>query len=226
MYLTYSLLDFGFDIKKKHRHEGPDVHIIEAGQSIWVEAIAPSAGNGPDSISIPDGNEAFLVPEDKIVLRFTSAVAEKYGKYQKYLSKGLVSNYDPFIIAINGQGVPFSSDDGIPYIVQSVLPFGLPSIIFNFDTGEVEKSFYTYRPSIDKSSGVTISTDLFLSEDYAGISGLIYTQTDVTNIPNKAGSDFLFLHNPLARNPLQLAWLRAGLEYRMDGDNLMCRRIG
>ena len=48
MYLACTLLDAGFSLHS--RDAGPDIRVNTKGAPIWVEAIAPTAGSGPDAI--------------------------------------------------------------------------------------------------------------------------------------------------------------------------------
>ncbi len=64
-----------------------------------------------------------------------------------------------------------------------------------------------------RSSGSSIETDLFLNPDYQGLSGIIYSQKDLFNLPSQMGDEFIFVHNPLAKNPIPDEYFKFGVEY-------------
>lgn len=192
-------------IEKGHRvicpKPGPDV-CIESEQKVWVEAIAPKAGEGPDKVPSMKSGEVQTLPSDQIILRYTSAIAEKFERYQSYVSSGIISNNEPYVIAINGCQIPKARlDDNLPRIVRSVFPIGDEYLTIDRQTGSVKGSGFIFRPSIKKISGSDIPTDLFLREEFAQISAIIFSCSDCCNRPTK-GNDWVVVHNPLAINPI------------------------
>ncbi|SRR6266511_2822640 len=232
MYLACTLKDDGKYLLPKTKWKGPDIEIKSADFSrIWVEAVAASPGTGEDRIPLPklDDKMWFRVPEDRIVLRYTTAIDAKYQKYMHYTDseKGnVIEKSEPYVIAVNGSKVPYAWDwdDEIPYIVQAVLPFGSPTVEINWDTPEKTTSGYEDRPEIKNVKGEGIPTNIFLRKEYEGISGVIFSRVGIHQFRNKMGKDFIFVHNPLALNRLPEGWLRMGREYRMVGNTLECRR--
>jgi hypothetical protein len=232
MYLACTLKDNGKFLLPKTKSKGPDIEIKSADFSrIWVEAITASPGTGEDRIPLPklDDKPGFRVPEDRIVLRYTTAVDAKYQKYIRYTDseKGtVIEESEPYVIAVNGSKVPYAWDwdDEIPYIVQAVLPFGLPTIETNWDTPEKSTPGFEYRTEIKNVKGEGIPTNTFLRKEYEGISGVIFSKAGIHEFRNKMGNDFIFVHNPLALNRLPEGWLTMGREYRVVGNTLECRR--
>jgi hypothetical protein len=146
MYLGCTLLDAGLSLDSKDF--GPDIRIDTKDVPIWVEAISPNAGSGADAVppQIADGRGG-QVPEDQIVLRIRSAIEAKYQVYQNYLSGGIVSPKDPYIIAINGYQIPYSIlDDQPSYVVKAVYPFGMHTITLKAKTGEIVGQGFQHRP--------------------------------------------------------------------------------
>lgn len=199
MDLTVALIERGHSVTCPK--PGPDV-CIEGDQKVWVEAIAPKAGKGPDKVPPVKFGEAQTVPNDQIILRYTSAIAEKFDRYKSYVSSGIISNNEPYVIAINGCQIPSARlDHNPPRIVRSVFPIGDEYLTINRQTGSTKDSGFIFRPSIKKSSGSDIPTDLFLREDLAQISAIIFSCSDCCNRPSK-GNDWVVVHNPLAVNPI------------------------
>jgi len=229
MYLTCVLLDNGCKVLPKTKQKGPDVEIesIEFNR-IWVEAIAATAGDGNDRVPTPKHDDPmwFCVPEEKIVLRYAAAINEKHQKYIRYREDEVIGRTEPYIIAVNGNKIPYASDsdDEIPYIVQAVLPFGLPTIQIEWDSQKEPTSGYAYRNEIIKNSGNNVATNIFQKKEHEGISGVISSRVSVHGLYGKMGTDFVFVHNPLALNKLPEGWLRFGREYRFSENGLEGRR--
>lgn len=226
MYLTCSLMDLGFQVVP-YRGGGPDVKLDFGSKCVWIEAVAPGPGIGADKVEeIEHSVEFFRVPEEQIVLRFQSAIGEKARKARKYLEDKTISPTEPFVIAINGYDIPHArSDDEIPYAIQAVLPIGLPSITFDIKSGDPTHYGYENRRFIEKKSGSPVSTTSFYDREYSVVSGLLYSNVGAYNLL-EAGRDFVFLHNPLADNPLPLGWIDRGHEYWIEDGNLRKRRGG
>lgn len=237
MYLGCALMDQGHTIIQQSGTEHPDVCLSWNGSRIGVEATAPGPGHGDDAVPrLPKAERlpglpfsevtCFRPPDEKVILRYTSAIFTKYDKqYRSHLDKGIISPSEPYILAINGHNVPFSFDDDIPMIVQAVLAIGPPTILIDWETSKVVQAFYAFRPEIKKSSGEPISTSFFLQEEFAGISGVLYSEANARRIDRELGADFLFVHNPKATNPVPKGWINVGYEFRLEGDTLVKERL-
>lgn len=200
MDLTVAFLEDGHKITCPK--PGPDV-CIEDNRKIWVEAIAPKAGNGTDKVPPMKFGEAQTVPNDQIILRYTSAIVDKFERYKRYLASEIISGDDSYIIAINGCQIPCARfDHEPPRIVRSVFPFGDEYITIDKSTGETREIGFEFRASITKHSGSEIPIDLFLQKEFAGISAVIFSCTDCCNRPVE-GNDWIVVHNPLAINPIR-----------------------
>ena len=70
---------------------------------------------------------------------------------------------------------------------------------------------------IHKQSGASVSTDLFLSNEYSCISGIIYSpysSREILGLPaDELGSEFSYVHNRQANCVLPPGWLRTRCEY-------------
>jgi type I restriction enzyme S subunit len=231
MYLACTLKDNGCDLAPKKKEAGPDIEVrITDSPSIWVEAIVATSGIGKDSVPLPkklldNDIDWFCIPEEPIVLRYTNAIYEKYKKYVKYKINLVITGLEPYVIAVNGDKVPYAWDTNgeIPYIVQAVLPFGSLTVDVNYDVPGEAITSYAYRPEIIKVSGMGVPTNIFLRKEYEGISGVLFSRSSILRLSNRMGEDFIFVHNPLALNKLPEGWLKVGREYRVNGSFLECR---
>ena len=226
MYLTCALKKLGKEILPKKRRAGPDIEIENLDSRVWVEAVAATPGNSTNnpmpSEPIPSGKISFFrVPEEKIVLRYTTAIDEKVKKYRGYAGKNVIAINDPYVIAVNGHQVPLSrnDEDEIPYIVQAVLPFGLPFV--NLDEENSNGLLYKYRPELRTPKDGSVQKNIFLLKEYEFISGILFSMVGIYNYRMPMGKDFIFIRNPMAKNRLPPGWLGIGHEYRVDGNLLM-----
>lgn len=229
MYLGCTLLRNNLSLSRKPYSVGPDL-LIDVGnnKNIWIEATAPSKGTGPDRIEVPEPKlgkpEVNSVPTEKIILRLRSAIFDKFQKFKKYRKDKIINEKDIYIIAINGRRVPLSFlENEIPYIVQTVLPFGDETISYDVKTLDVIDLFYKYRPQIEKSTGTPISTRIFLDNKHVGISAILYSNADLFNKPDEMGGDFILVHNPNANNPINIGWFPVAREYWVEDNKLQIR---
>lgn len=223
MYLANVLLNNGMKLSSKDF--GPDICVDSGDKSVWVEAIAPTKGNGADAVPVQEKNgQASNVPEDKIILRLRSAIEEKHRKYLKYISNNTMSKSDPYVIAINGYQLPSWMCQTAPsFIEKAVYPLGCHTVTFNKKTKNIVDRGIEYRPEIIKQNNATVDTTVFQNPDYAGISAIIFSCANVWGLkssqlwesdsPGLVGKDFQVLHNSLANNPIKHGWLKVGREY-------------
>ena len=224
MYLGATFLKHRFTINRGG-DKGPEFYLSNTPKKIWIEAITPGHGNGPDAYELPKtpGNSpvAFTVPTNEIILRLRNAIWEKKRKYESYVADGVVSADDVYIIAINSKRIDtivLSAD--LPNIVKSVYPFGDLVVILDRVTLKIEDEVHEYKDTVKKKSGSLVSTSIFLGDDYAGISAVIYSDVDCANKPDALGSDFLLVHNARATNKLDLGTFKFGYEYWIENSAL------
>jgi len=214
MDLTCCLLGFGFEVHSdKH---GPDIKITNLESPLWIEAIAPNSGKEglPDSVAELTLGIASSVPDEQIILRFTSAINEKHSKYLQYLADNIVKEGEPYVIAINGGQVRQSRQDfDPPRIVRAVFPIGNEYIQFDRKTMKPIGSGFHYKEAVTKANGTDIPIDIFLNPEFSGISAVIYSNSDCCNRPDAAGLDYVVVHNPMAKNPIKPGTFPIGTEY-------------
>jgi hypothetical protein len=225
MYLAGVLLDQKLpvaanDIRQHRRGRGPDIQVgsVEA----WFEAIAATAGEGPDAVPGYSFGECEPVPDEAFKLRLTAAIWEKLRKYQEYLKDGLVSESEPFVIAVNGGAVPHVYQEIFPPRIVGVLfPIGTEVVRFDPQTNTFGDSYFMYQGEVRKKSGASIPTTFFEREETRGISAVIYSTVEAFNCRCALGYDFTLVHNPLAMSPLPQGYLGVGHEWWRESDHLV-----
>jgi hypothetical protein len=228
MYLGVTFLEHRF-LLDPHTRKGPEFYVEINNIRCWVEAIAPSAGEGPDAVPEMEygAKVATSGPVNEIILRLRHAIHEKYKKYQHYLDEGIVGSDEPYILAINSKRIrSIVSASDIPNIVKAVYPFGNLVAVFDRNEATIVDTHYEYRNNIKKKSGADISTDIFLTEEDSGISAVVYSSVDAANYPPKLGADFRLVHNKMADNPIPIGIFQFGVEYWVEKDELKHQQFG
>ncbi len=231
MYLIATLLEKGFPVIKReyrcYKRKGPDVQV--GNLTAWLEAIAVTPGKGPDAVQElePDSEFAVDVPQDKIKMRLTAGIQEKYSKYKAYEKKGIVKQNEPFIIAINAALVTHVQvlELTVPWIVKSLFPIGHEVLQLNVGTRKVVDQYHDYQEYIVKQKGTRIPTIFFEQAESEGISAVLYSTAHVFAY-RKLGAGFKLVHNPKARAPIPKGFLKFGSEYWMEEDKLICKQYG
>lgn len=222
MYLTVTIIQRGYEIKRVS-DKGPEFYISLNNKRIWFEAIAPGPGEGKDHVPEfePDGI-ARLVPIEKILLRFTNALAEKRSKLLEAVNKNIIKPGDSYLLAINCRGIPHAAyGNTMPYYIQALLPFGPLAVNFDTKTGDVVNSFYQYREGVSKLNGTNIATTAFLDSKYNCISAVLNSAVDCVNRPDNLGGDFSILHNPIAESCIDLSAFNWCEQYSLIDNELI-----
>lgn len=224
MYLGSYLLDQGLEVTSKS--EGPDFRITRGDKIIWVEAVTASLGQEgtpdrvPEIIPLSEGGGVQAVPRDKMIIRYRQSLDVKEKKYREYVNDGTVSTDDIKVIAVSRGELRRAGSDGdrLPYIVSAVFPAGQEFITFDRETGNVVGGGRHFQPTIAKANGKPVETLFFTDPDHADISAVIYSSSDIGNIPRQHGADLIVIHNPLANNPLPQGALNIPMEYWAEQD--------
>jgi len=202
-YLTVCFIEMGFEVECLK--PGPDIGIKFNGHKIWIEATTPTNGDPNSAHSIPkvepDGT-VYTVPNEKILLRYTNSIDSKIQQYKRWVDKSILSDRDPFVIALNPKIIDFEyADTNPPRLLQTVFAIGAPYVSINPQTLDMISSGYQQRTEIVKGRK-QIETALFLRDEYKMVSAALCSRIDVSNQPPEMGADFELAFNPLARNPL------------------------
>ena len=216
MYLTVSLIDMGFEVICPK--PGPDVGVVLDETIIWFEATCPRRGAQGNPNQVPvlrsDGtvqNE----PNEKIILRYLNSIDEKFKRqYKSWISQDIISQNDCFIIAINPMLLGFDlADTSPPRILQAVFPIGSFFVEFDQKTLKAVKQGFQHRPVLSKANASEVKTGIFLDNQYAQLSAVLCSRTNVIHHPVKSGDDFQLVTNPNASNSLPKEFRLRGKHY-------------
>jgi hypothetical protein len=222
MYLTTSLILAGHSVTCP-KPQGPDVGIVYKGQRIWFEATSPTGGKPGEPDSIGEAKNG-KVPEEKIILRYTNSIATKYKEqYASWLKKGIVSESDALVIALNPRSVPHDNIDTDPArILQAAFRVGQPYATVNPETMKVVGVGYKFRDKIqkgpkgEKKKRSEVQTGVFQTGEYPALSGLLCSRVDAANHPGEMGDDFQLVPNPLSSVRLPAGFRLRGLYYDVN----------
>jgi hypothetical protein len=235
VYLAYSLLGASVQMvgrALRPRKDGPDLLAQVAGKNIWIEAVAPRAGDAADAVrsSGPSkGPKPF--PDKEIMLRFQQAFSTKVDVHGKYVQKGWVSPHEAYVVALNGAlaegGYPCTQR--FPRIVSALL-CGLESegVVLKFDeTGQSQQEvFYEYALTVQKKSKKSVDLAVLRDSANSCVSAVLYSASDAFNCSFARGvksdtcdvmtRDFVLVLNPLAQVPLPPDFLSAVPRYWIE----------
>lgn len=216
MYLACTLIENSIPLIPRRTSAGPDILIERDGRRIWIEAIAPTSGHecNPDRVPELQVGVAMRVPDDEIVLRYTSAICDKSVKYATYLKTGIVGHSDAYIVAVNGCkiGAALAESDP-PRIVRALLGKGFRFVSIDKTSRAVVAQGLQDHRTVQRAGGQEIRTDLLLQDGYRGLSGVLYSRASVRKLPPQMGGDFVFIHHPRATNPVSRGLVKVGTEW-------------
>jgi hypothetical protein len=207
MYFACALLDAGFELERPPP-KGPDILTTVDGSKLWIEAVAPTVGEGPDAVPGREKRGRMVgrvwsgsPPSDEsLILRCASALTYKLTKWQEYVSQGAVAHTDRFAIAISLGDIDeaFLSDTGAPVIMKALFPIGPYYMAFPVGRPDVEpQGGYQYRDKVMKRRGSAVATTLLEHHPVAkSLVGVFFTEWGIWNAPAQTGHDIVFVHNP------------------------------
>jgi hypothetical protein len=231
MYLGCILLDEGKTIERPaHRCIGqgnPDFCVIDGERRIWIEAIAPTRGTiGEDQVpelAMAENGERSeehgWQPLRQVHLRITSALREKARKLQEqYVANGVIGEQDIYLVAINGGRFALQAGGwDFPTALSAVYPIGDEFVSINRDTHRIVGHGHHRSGLIERAAGA-IDRTAFFDEQYAQVSGLIWSRASI-GTASRTARPLSLIHNYVARNPLAHGWLRWDSEYQaVQGD--------
>lgn len=221
LYITWAFLKRGKSPLKKSSAHGPDV-VLEDGTI--VEAVLANRGTGPDKpfswadvepISDREGVKIYPVrsmpyPDPQIILRITNAVKMKLDQRDRWIADGIVSSSQPFVVAVNAGLLDEAKDAyGGSYAARTAFALGNDILVVPFDdklgTGNIDQSYskIEHKPVVEKSSGSSVKSDLFLSDQYSQLSGLLFSPFHIGNVLQLGYfNDLEFVSNGFSANPL------------------------
>lgn len=223
LYLSHTLNSAGISLqpqpRTKKNQKGPD--LFAANPDVWIEAIMPGLGTGPDAMEYPPMGEVYDTPVDSFILRLRCAFETKAGKMTEYIKTGLIQPGQATVIAISGALLPTAIGEGpVPRILKALLGVGNPVLDIARRTGQIVGHSVEHRDEVKKESGAAIRTDPFLDPAYSHVSAVVYSASCWVNHPKKPGIDFTIIHNENANIKLPHGWLQVGDEYWREGNEL------
>ena len=227
LYLAHVLKSAGISLqpqaRSKKNQKGPDLFADKP--DVWIEAVLPELGTGPDAMEYPPMGIASDVPVRSFILRLRSAFETKARIMAEYARTGLVKSGQAQVIAISGALLPTAIGEGpVPRILQAILGVGNLVLDIAQRTGEIVGHSVEHRDEVQKKSGAAINTAPFLDHAYSHISAVIYSASCWVNHPPVPGPDFTVIHNDIADVKLPHGWLPIGDEYWREGDKLHSER--
>ncbi len=240
MYLYCALLERSTDLGYvvSCQKPGPDVLLESNYGRVWIEAVTPTNGEpGRDhslaeplfpSIVVGGENgkpicptsskfaEDGRIPEEMIVLRYTSAIRDKYVKYLGYLKNGIIDKNDAYVIAINKSRLAYQSAEAandLPRFLKAVFPVGDLEVLLDKETRNIVGHRNRPRFSIPKGVNSSVSVQLFVSGRKRGISAILCSAANPSQYASPLGSDFDVAHNLLCRQPIFRGLVPAAREW-------------
>lgn len=230
VYLTCSLLRSSVELISRDcrqpKQNGPDLLVRIAGSNLWIEAVAPGPGQGPDAVlSSRSSKGPKPFPDKEMMLRFQQAFSTKASAHAKYVEKGWVGPNEGYVVALNGARaeVGYPCTQRFPRIVNFLLR-GLETekVLVEFDEVRTRamQHFYSYQSRIEKKK-TKEPVDLAPFSDPANscVSAVLYSRSDAFNclcVPGVEASgyevmskEFVLVLNPLAQVPLPPGFLSA-----------------
>jgi type I restriction enzyme S subunit len=226
MHLGCWLLNKGFKLLA-HKSEGPDIAIQLPDRKLFIEAIAPGPGSGPDKV--PDITpqpwkpgeklEVREVPSKQIILRWTAAFHVKAQCIQKYHEAGIITPKDSCIIAINSCQLGAFGFDGIstfPAAVEAVYPIGPQQVHFTIGQPEKTTSDLQYRPEVEKLNKSTVTTTPFMGKNFSYVSAILAAHRNELFMYCQPEQSLVLVHNQHAAAPIIRKELPVDIEYWVE----------
>lgn len=214
LHLAHNLSEQSCVLKKGVKKGEPDFCILKDNSRIWLEAKLITIG-GDKTLKDFKNSGGGWVPEDNIVLRLTSAIKDKYFQYKKRVNNEIVSENEPYIIAINGHDTCTQNDISKPYILDAAFGIGAEYAKLDIQTKKTIGGGYqkaVTRNKIKEGNEIEeIDCKFFLDRSYEGISAILYSHASIYNMSN----DYIILSNPYAKNPLPLDFIKGKIIFHV-----------
>jgi len=206
--LIRSFVKFGLTLEPPPA-AGPDIKIRLNDKVCWVECVAPGPGDQEGLVTPPTKSGRIMgeIPEEPILLRYTSALREKVGKIAAYGAAGVIAPEDMAFVAVYQDGVPmaWTCDHFRPGIAKVLYGLGDDQIVVPISDGraKTDEAYLRveHRDVIEKKEGVTVHSRYFVDPGAEHISGVLTASNFIMNCDLLPRPPLVVLHNPLARVP-------------------------
>lgn len=183
--------------------------------------VAATPGCGPDGLEWAEPLKVTDIPVDRVVLRLRTAIEYKAEQLKKHIARGYIKTGQAIVIAVSGAILPYRySEELTPFIVRAVLGVGNTVLRLDRVTKNPAGRYIEYRGEVRKACEASVKTDLFLNDEYAHVSAVLYSPSCWVHHPRTPGAEFTVVHNPRATSPLPDGWFPLGDEYWLDGSGL------
>ena len=212
MLLCVFLLESGKNVieRRDRGQSGPDILVKEPGETIWIEAVTPTAGEPARPDTIPDfqaDGKVYPVPGNSLLLRFLQAMDEKRDRLRSYVASSIIAPGDIRIIAINaGDQKGFGEFTG-----------GLDGVLYPTRTkiwGNADWMWGTPDEAV-KSNGSVVPASVFVRADYQDITGVIFSPSTIGDMVSPMAKFHYYL-NPNSDTRLPVEWVQWTREYVMS----------
>jgi len=176
----------------------------------------------PDTLVEPKNGGR--IPEERIVLRYTTAIRDKYVKYFRYLRTGIVDRNDAYVIAVNESSLAYRwarAEIDLPRFLKAVYPIGELEMLIERNRNDRKIVGAQNRPRffISKANKSEVPVQTFIDRRWRGLSAVLCSDVDVSWSRMPLGDDLEIAYNPLARCPLTRGVVPAVREWwaKLDG---------
>jgi hypothetical protein len=213
MFLGDLLLRKNKKLKRDRKDSDPDIQILTKKGLIHIECVAITHGDPNDPNRVPEMYVANNikdirvsdVPEEKILLRITNALAEKFKQYEKRIKSKRIKENEPYVIAVNTGALGHPQD--LPYILKAVFAIGYQALRLRVNGKRVENpaSHWTKRKAVSKINKEEVDMTFFEDETHKNISAVIYSNETVLHHLKDPSQEVVIVHNPFATNPISFS---------------------
>jgi hypothetical protein len=201
---------------------GPDFCVAAGGRSIYIEAVAPEAGDSLHADHVPepiyknaDGSpKVSLVPHTPITLRLAGAFHKKAGAYNRYRMRGYVPQDAVCIIAINLWDIPHAWADAQEFWVRALYGVGDRYVALDQD-GSAAVEGRHHRELLRGVDGHALEVASLLADNQDEVSGVIGSAASGGNIRGPLGDDFALMPHAAAKFPYPAGFIRRGIELKL-----------
>ncbi|MEW5836709.1 MAG: hypothetical protein AB1832_16730 [Pseudomonadota bacterium] len=185
--LLFAMLLWQSDFALSSANSGPDFRATKDGLTICFEVITPEPKGFPEGYlnSLKVGGEvAQRVPHEQRILRWTHALKTKSDKWigedggPGWLSNGVVSEREPYVIVINSVLLDkywweINGVSRLPYPVEICYGAGPIAAAMDPSTGSILSEGNQFRPVINRPGKESVPSSVFLSPGYDHVSAVL-----------------------------------------------------
>lgn len=197
MLLANQLLEAGFNLRRTRSSNEPDLCIELDDKKIWIECSLPTQGkqSNPDRVVEPPSDGEFHeIFTKNSLLRCTQCLKEKRSQHQSFLSKGICSEKDGFVIALNGKNLQMCiGNESLPDILGALYAMGDKSLIWSPKSPAHVTSHYSRRDAIVKTNRSEVPTTFFLENENKLINGVLFSDLWIRHFSNRPKN--CYVHN-------------------------------